>query len=315
MKDILVITGGAGFCGSHLAEHLRSKFHIRLFDALERNSLRFVPELANSSDVEVIKGNILDLAAVQTAVGGARAVIHCAAIAGVSNYYERPVDVLRVNTLGTFNLLDAIIQSGVRQVIQLSTSEIYGPNAEAVTEMAPAMSGPVSEQRWVYAVSKLTCEHATLRFGELHQIAATTVRPFNIYGPRQTGEGAISNFARRLVRGEPLQVYGDGSDVRAWCHVKDLVNAIGLMLDNEAARGKTFNVGNPAARLTTLELAETMVAIYGKGKIERVPRQHTPIRVRTPEIGFARSVLGFEPTIGIREGLEDTIAWFTKEKI
>jgi UDP-glucose 4-epimerase len=315
MKDTLVITGGAGFCGSHLAEHFLSRFHIRLFDAFERDSLRFLPALASSRSVEIIKGNILDAAAVRAAVTGARAVIHCAAIAGVSNYDKRPMDVLRVNILGTFNLLDAIVEAGVRQVIQFSTSEVYGPNADAVTETAPATSGPVSERRWVYAVSKLTGEHATLRFGEFHQIAATTVRPFNIYGPRQTGEGAISNFARQLVRGRPLQVYGDGSDVRAWCHVRDLVRAIDLMLDNEAARGKTFNVGNPVARLTTLELAETMITIYGKGEIERIPQQHTPIGIRTPEIGFARSVLGFEPTVGIREGLEDTIAWFVKEKV
>jgi nucleoside-diphosphate-sugar epimerase len=314
MKDILVITGGAGFCGSHLAQHFLSKFQIKLFDAFERDSLRFFPELACSESVEIIKGNILDAAALRAAITGARAVIHCAAIAGVSNYYKRPIDVLRVNILGTFNLLDALVEAGVPQVIHFSTSEIYGPNAKAVAETAPAISGPVSERRWVYAVSKLSGEHATIRFGEFHQIAATVVRPFNIYGPGQTGEGAINNFARQLVRGVPLEVDGDGSDVRAWCHIKDLVRAIDLMLGNEAARGRTFNIGNPDARLTTLELAETMISIHGQGTIKRVPHRHAPVRLRWPRIDFARSVLGFEPKVGIREGLEDTLAWFMKEK-
>ena len=314
MKDILIITGGAGFCGSHLAEHFLPRFHIRLFDTFERDSLRFVPDLARSDKVEIIKGNILDARAVRAAVMGAYAVIHCAAIAGVSNYDSRPIDVLRVNILGTFNLLDAVVEAGVSQVIYFSTSEIYGPDAEAIAETAPATSGPVSERRWVYGVSKLSGEHATLRFGEVHQIVATTVRPFNIYGPRQTGEGAISNFARQLVQGEPLEIEGDGSDVRAWCHVKDLVRAIDLMVGNEAARGKAFNIGNPEARLTTLQLAEIMISLYGRGEMRQVPRRHVPIRLRSPEIALARSVLGFEPTIGLPEGLADTLEWFRKQR-
>jgi len=168
----------------------------------------------------------------------------------------------------------------------------------------------VSDRRWVYSVSKLAGEHATLRYGEVHGINATTVRPFNIYGPRQTGEGAISNFARCLIADEPLEVHGDGSDVRAWCHVSDLVAAIELMIDKKASYGLSFNVGNPGASLTTLELARAMIAAYGKGEIRNTPRSHSPIPLRTPDIALARSVLGYEPKVGITEGLRDTIAWF-----
>jgi nucleoside-diphosphate-sugar epimerase len=310
MKDILVITGGAGFCGSHIAEHFASRFHIRLFDTFARDSLRFAANLANSPDIEIVKGDVLDQKLLRATVAGATAVIHCAAIAGVSNYYNRPIDTLRVNIFGTFNLLDALVEAGVKRVIHFSTSEIYGPNADSVSETAPPTSGPVTDRRWVYSVSKLAGEHATLRYGEVHGINATTVRPFNIYGPRQTGEGAIGNFARRLIGGESLEVHGDGSDVRAWCHVKDLVAAIELMLDNKAAYGKSFNIGNPNASLTTMELARAMIAAYGKGEIKNTPRLHSPIPLRTPNIGLARSMLGYEPKVGIMEGLKDTIEWF-----
>jgi len=313
MKDILVITGGAGFCGSHLAEHFAQRFRVRLFDTLARDSLRYAPEIVKTADIQIVRGDVLDQRALRDALDGAAAVIHCAAVAGVSNYYNRPVDTLKVNILGTFNLLEAAVDAKVRRVIHFSTSEIYGPVADSVTETTPPTSGPVSEPRWVYAVSKLAGEHATLRYGDVYGIDATTVRPFNVYGPRQTGEGAVSNFARRLVRGEPLEVYGDGSEVRSWCHVSDLVAAIDLMLDREAAFGKSFNIGNPSASLTTFELAQLMIRIYGKGKVKMTPRVHAPISLRTPDIEHARSLLGYEPKVEIAQGLKDTLHWFQKE--
>jgi nucleoside-diphosphate-sugar epimerase len=313
MNRTLVITGGAGFCGSHIAEHFASRFRVRIFDTFSRDSLRFATKLTYTPNVEIIDGNVLDRRRLCSAVTGATAVIHCAAIAGVSNYYKRPVDTLRVNILGTFNLLDALVDAKVKRVIHFSSSEIYGSYADAVVESAPAMSGPVTDRRWVYSVSKLAGEHATLRYGETRGINATVVRPFNIYGPRQTGEGAISNFARRLVCGEPLEVYGDGSEVRAWCHVRDLVAAIELMLGNEASYGRAFNIGNPSATLTTVELARAMIAIYGKGEIAYIARAHTPILRRTPDISLARSSFGFEPKVDITDGLKDTIEWFKRE--
>jgi nucleoside-diphosphate-sugar epimerase len=312
MKDVIVITGGGGFCGIHLAEHLVSRFRIRLFDTFVRNSLQFAPHLTQSSEIEIISGDVLDGRAVRAVIKGAYAIIHCAAIAGVSNYYNRPVDTLRVNIIGTFNTLDAAVDARVRRFIHFSSSEIYGPSANSVAETAAPTSGPVSDRRWVYSVSKLSGEHATLRYGEAYGINTTTVRPFNVYGPLQTGEGAISNFARRLIRGEPIEVYGDGSDIRAWCHVRDLVMAVDLMLDNEAAFGTTFNVGNPAARLTTLDLAHMMVALHGSGEVRQVPQTHSPIRVRTPDIARANALLGFVPKIGLPEGLKNTLDWFEK---
>lgn len=313
-KETLLITGGAGFLGTHLAEHFSSRFHVRLFDNFSRNALKFVPHLFDSSDFEIIKGDILNTEEVEAAVRGSTAVLHCAAIAGVSNYYNRPLDTLRVNIIGTFNLLDAVVAAGVKRVIYFSTSEIYGPNAAEASELMPPTSGPVSDRRWVYGVGKLAGEHLTLRYGEAHGINVTVVRPFNIYGPRQIGEGAISNFSRKLVRGEPLEIQGDGSEVRAWCHIDDLTTAVDLALHNQESFGKTLNIGNPNARLTTLQLARKMIELYGRGEWRIVPHPHVPISVRSPDITLAQSLLGYSPQVDLDHGLTATIDWFRREQ-
>jgi nucleoside-diphosphate-sugar epimerase len=314
MKSKIVITGGAGFIGTHIAEYFSNRFSIVLFDNLLRNSINYAPALTQSAKVKFVKGDIRDKSAVKAVLSGADAVLHLAGIAGVSSYYKQPVETLRVNILGTFNLLDAMLETGVRRMLYLSTSEMYGPQAENANETSsPMVSGPVSERRWVYAVSKLAGEHAVLRYGDEFDLQCTCVRPFNIYGPRQTGEGAISNFARHLVEGKPLQIYGDGNDIRAWCYISDLVYAIDQMLDNDAAYGQSFNIGNPDARCTTTELARKMIEVYEMGEIEYITTSHSPIRIRFPNIDFAQEKLNYHPRIGLAEGLKKTLNWFKEE--
>lgn len=311
MRPKLLITGGCGFIGTHLAERLSERYRLVLFDNLARDSLQYVPALRAVPEVEVVSGDILDRDKVRAVVEGATGVIHLAAIAGVSNYYERPVEVLRVNVQGTFGLLEAMVEAGVKRLIYFSSSEVYGPQAENVVEADSMMvSGPVSEKRWVYAVSKLVSEHAVLRSGETYGLNCTCVRPFNVYGPRQTGEGAISNFARAMVRDEAIQIYGDGAEIRAWCYVTDMVDAVEGMLDNEASFGLSFNIGNPEARCSTQELAEMLVRINGGGRIEKVSRAHSPIPIRYPDTGLAQDRLGFRPSVGLERGLSETLAWF-----
>ncbi|HZV05795.1 MAG TPA: NAD(P)-dependent oxidoreductase [Gemmataceae bacterium] len=310
MANKLLITGGGGFCGSHLAEHFASTWKVRLFDSFLRDSLKYAPGLRSNPNVEVLRGDILDRDAVRNALDGCSTVFHCAAIAGVSSYYEKSVETLRVNILGTFNLLDAMVERDVKRVVYFSTSEIYGPNARNVRETDAPTSGPVSQRRWVYSVSKLSGEHTMLRYGETYGIGVTVIRPFNVYGPRQIGEGAVSNFCRCLTVGKPLEIYGDGGDVRAWCHVQDLTSAMALIVDNPDANGRVFNIGNPDASVTTAELADRLVAINGSGSITKVPSEHSPIRLRSPDISLARSVLSFQPRVGLEEGLRNTLNWF-----
>jgi nucleoside-diphosphate-sugar epimerase len=241
---------------------------------------------------------------------GAEAVVHMAAIAGVSSYYKEATRTLRVNIFGTVNVLEAMLRTGTRKMIDFSTSEVYGPRAENVNEECPHGIGPVSDKRWVYAVSKLASEHFAHRYGEEHGLLCSCVRPFNIYGPRQTGEGAVSNFCRSLLAGEPLTVCGDGDDVRAWCYVGDLVAAIVRILETPAAAGLSFNVGNPSAVVNTRQLADLLIRIHGGGTVARAEMKHTPVRLRSPDIGRARQVLGFEPRVGLEEGLRRTLQWF-----
>jgi nucleoside-diphosphate-sugar epimerase len=310
---LYVITGGAGFIGSHLAERLAGEGRVVLFDNLRRNSLAS-SELARHPNVELVEGDIRDRDAVFDVVRGADAVFHLAAIAGVSSYYEEPETTLRVNIDGTAGVVDAVVAAGVGRLVYLSTSEVHGPNANDVEERSPCAIGPSSERRWVYATSKLAGEHLVLRGGEAHGFAATVLRPFNVYGPRQTGEGAIRNFCLAAVRGEPLVVYGDGSAVRAWCYVDDFVDAALRALEADEAIGQVYNVGNPSARVNTYELAALVAGLAPPCRVEPGSVSRAEVAYRTPAIAKARQLLGFEPRVGLAEGLERTLAW-TRESL
>ena len=309
MKKIL-ITGGGGFIGTHLAENLCRENQVVIYDNLWRNSLLYVPALKQNPYVTIVQGDVLDGEKLEASMEGVDIVIHMAAIAGVSNYYKHPTKTLRVNIFGTVNVLEAMLKTGAKQMIDFSTSEVYGVKAENVDEESPHGIGPVSQQRWVYAVSKLASEHFTLRYGEEFGLKCTNVRPFNIYGPRQTGEGAISNFARALIAGKPITIYGDGMDVRAWCYVSDMVEAVDKILNIPAAAGKAFNIGNTSQPVTTRQLAETAIKVFGKGDIEFAEREHAPIMYRSPDLTRAREILGYEPQMNLEEGLKKTIEWF-----
>ena len=311
----ILLTGGAGFIGTHLAEVLRKKHSIVIYDNFRRDSLQFAPQLKNDTSLEVIKGDILDLESLRSAMEGVDTVIHLAAIAGVSSYYRESSKTLRVNILGTLNVLEAMLPAGTQTMIDFSTSEVYGINADHVTEEHPHGIGPVSQQRWVYATSKLASEHFTLRYGEEHGLRCTCIRPFNIYGPGQTGEGAIRNFAAALLSNKPVTIYGDGADVRAWCYIDDLVTAVISILGNPAASGKAFNIGNPSQAVSTTQLATMMIQVNGHGSICYVPAEHAPIRLRIPDISRAREILGFEPKVSLEEGLKKTLEWYKETTV
>jgi UDP-glucose 4-epimerase len=308
-----VITGGAGFIGSHLAERLVNQGDVVLFDNLRRNSLRFT-DLAGNPAVQFVEGDIRDRPLVARLVKGADAVFHLAAIAGVSSYYAEPEATLRVNIEGTAAVVDAVVAAEIPRLVYLSTSEVYGPDAHDAHEESPCAIGPPSDRRWVYATSKLAGEHLVLRAGESHGFAATVLRPFNVYGPRQTGEGAIRNFCVAAVSGVPLEVYGDGSAVRAWCYVEDFVAAAVKTLTSRPAAGQVFNIGNPDAAVDTNGLANLIASIVPGAKVQPGNVNRVEVAYRTPVVEKARRILAFEPRIGLGEGLRRTIEW-TKSQI
>jgi nucleoside-diphosphate-sugar epimerase len=313
MTNVL-ITGGAGFIGTHLAERLCAdgSYQITLLDNFRRDSLQYAPALKSHSNVKTVTADVENAAEVSEIIKGIDVVVHLAAIAGVSSYYSEPLQTLRTNILGTVNMLECASKADVRMFIHFSTSEVYGPNALWVDETTPHGIGPVADLRWVYATSKLSGENFTLRYAEKYGFDCAVVRPFNIYGPRQVGEGAISNFCRAVAKDQPMLIYGDGSAIRAWCYIDDLVDAVITLIKNPPKEHRVFNIGNPREVETTLGLARRVIAAdhLGKASCEFREGVHSEVRVRIPSIERARSVLSFEPKVTLEAGLKRTLEWF-----
>lgn len=304
------MTGGAGFIGTHLCERLVERNRVTIYDSLLRDALRYT-ELAGRGDLTFVQGDVLDARHLTEAAADADIVIHLAAVAGASVYAKRPLATMRVNLLGTANALEAAREAGVQRFLNFSSSEVYGPVAQDVREQDATTLGPVSDLRWTYSASKLAGEFLALSYGKETGLPVVSARPFNVFGPRQVGEGAISIFITRALKNEPLVVRGDGSQTRAWCYIDDLVAAVMQMLEREDCIGNTFNIGNPAATVSVLDLARLIVELTGSSS-EVVFHDHEfeDIRHRAPNVEKAQSMLGFVPKVSLESGLERTVAWY-----
>ena len=310
-NKIILITGGAGFIGTHLAESLCRDHRLVLLDNGRRDSLSAAPHLRSHPNVRVVVADTMDKAALRPAFEGVDTVLHLAAIAGVNSYYQESLKTLQVNILGTVNVLEEAVRAKVSTLVHFSTSEVFGSHALDVSESDDCGIGPSSDRRWVYATSKLAGEHFTLRYGEQHGFAGVVVRPFNVYGPRQTGEGAISNFLSAAARGEPLTVYNDGTALRSWCYVSDMVDAVkAIVAAPQRAAGQVFNIGNPREVETTLGLARRIVRLFPGAAIQFRKVDRAEVRARVPDISRSREVLGFEPKVDLEDGLRLTKAWY-----
>lgn len=305
------ISGGAGFIGAKIAARILDKAQVVVFDTFSRNSLKD-EGLENHPNLTVIKGDVLDMPALCEAVQGADIVIHAAGIAGVDTVVKNPAHTMQVNMGGTANMLEAAHRSGTCQrFINFSTSEVFGDFTFKTAEHEWTSTGAVGEARWSYAVSKLAGEHLAYAYFHQYKLPTVTVRPFNVYGPGQVGEGAIHVFVTRALQGEPLRIHNDGTQIRAWTYVDDMVDGVMLCLDREVAAGKAYNIGNPRGALTILFLAQMIVNLVDTNvDIEHVPWDFTDIQLRVPNIDKARSELGFEPKVSLEEGLQRTIEWY-----
>jgi UDP-glucose 4-epimerase len=248
---------------------------------------------------------------------GATHVVHCAAIAGVSTVLESPVRTMRVNVIGTYNVLEAALatQATVERLIEFSTSEVFGSYAYKVAESHVTPTGSVGDARWTYAVSKLAGEHMAHAYHEELGLPAVSVRPFNIYGPGQIGGGAIRAFIEAALAGEDLTIHGDGSQIRAWCYVDDMVEALLLALERSEAVGHSFNVGNSRSTVTIYDLALRVKRLTGcPGNVVFRPLHYTDVELRIPNVEKARELLGFEAKVELDEGLERTVAWYRSRR-
>lgn len=307
----IVITGGAGFIGSSLAARLADHNRVVLFDNLHRDAV-IGTALLDHPNVELVRGDVLDPAAVRAVVEPADVVVHMASIAGVDTVMRNPVLTMRVALLGTMHALEAALAGGrCRRFIDFSTSEVFGRYAYKVTEGDATSLGAVGEARWTYAVSKLATEHLALSYHKQSDLPTVSVRPFNIYGPRQVGEGAVHHFITRALRGEPLYIHGDGSQIRSWCYIDDIVDGVVATLTREEALGHAFNIGNPRSTLTIYNLAQQIAQLVGgKSELRFQPMDRADVDLRIPDIDKARRLLGYDPKVDLVDGLERTIAWY-----
>ncbi|MEW5819938.1 MAG: NAD-dependent epimerase/dehydratase family protein [Cyanobacteriota bacterium] len=307
----IFLTGGAGFIGTKVIEKLVDDNKIIVYDNLSRDSLGKT-DLLHHKNIELIKGDILNLNHLSESIKDSNIIIHLAAIAGVDTVLRSPVKTMTVNVIGTYNVLESASKLiNMDRLMEFSTSEVFGTYAFKVDEKSSTSQGSVGEARWTYSVSKLTGEHFAHAYFKEKGMPTVGVRPFNIYGPGQVGEGAIHHFVKKAILEEDLVVHGDGSQIRAWCYVDDIVDGILLALENPDAVGQSFNIGNPTSTVTVFDLAERIVRLSkSRSKIIFKPITYTDIEIRIPNIDKAKLILGYEPKVHLDEGILKTIEWY-----
>ena len=308
----IFITGGAGFIATTLSRTLVEENEVVALDNLHRDALS-ATDLADHPNFHFHQADVLDADAVDELSAGATHIVHCAAIAGVDTVLESPVRTMRVNLIGTYNVLEAAVKTKdtLERLIDFSTSEVFGTHAFNVKEGHVSTIGSVGEARWTYAVSKLAGEHLAHAYHDELGIPTVTVRPFNVYGPGQIGGGAIRAFIEAALGGENLTVRGDGAQIRAWCFVDDMVECVRLCLEHPNAVGQSYNVGNPRSAVTIFDLAQRIKRLTGcSGEITFAPLEYVDVELRIPNVEKAREDIGFDAKVELDDGLERTIAWY-----
>jgi dTDP-glucose 4,6-dehydratase len=307
----ILITGGAGFLGSHLCDRFLAEGHtVIAMDNLITGNTANIEHLAGQDNFLFVKHDVTNYIYIE---GPLDAVLHFASPASPIDYLELPIPTLKVGALGTHKALGLAKAKGARFLLA-STSEVYGdPLVHPQTEDYWGNVNPIGP-RGVYDEAKRFAEALTMAYHRYHQVDTRIVRIFNTYGPRMRLEDGrvVPNFIAQALRAEPLTVYGDGSQTRSFCYVSDLVEGIyRLLLSNEV---EPVNIGNPM-EMSILDFAKTIVALTGSAS-EIVFIHPTDMRiqddpkVRQPDIGKARRILNWEPKVSLHDGLKETIAYF-----
>jgi UDP-glucose 4-epimerase len=309
----IFITGGAGFIANTLISKLIDGNKITAYDNFHRDTLTN-SVYSNHPNLSIIKGDVLDPDLLNKSMKGADIVVHAAGIAGIDTVIIDPIKTMKVNMIGTANALEAAYLNRVKdRFVDFSTSEIFGSMAYKSSENTNTVAGSAGEARWVYAVSKLAGEHLAHAYFRQHKLPTVTVRPFNVYGPGQTGEGAMQIFIKRALKNEDIFINGDGSQIRAWCYVDDFVDCILRCLEDPKAIGESFNIGNARAVITTLGLAQTVCRVLGsQSKILFREQLSADIELRIPSVEKTDKVLGFKAKVDLDEGILKTAEYFKK---
>jgi UDP-glucose 4-epimerase len=313
-----LVTGGAGFIGSHLTELLLSEgWEVYVLDDLSTGSIRNVEHLMDRSDFHLVVDSVLKPAVVNELVHKCDVVYHLAAAVGVRLIVEQPVHTLVTNLEGTEIVLDHCSRFGKR-VLVASTSEVYGDHREerALSENDRRIYGPTTQRRWSYADSKAIDEFLALAYHQERGLDCVIVRLFNTVGPRQSGQYGmvIPRFVRAALANEPLEIHGDGKQTRCFCHVQDTIRALVTLMSRPESAGEIFNVGSQH-RVSILELADRVrEATESSSELVHVPYDQVygqgieDMIHRMPSIEKVHAAVRWTPVLGLDDILADVIA-------
>ena len=314
-----LITGGAGFIGSHLAEKLISRGdQVVIFDNFSTGSAKNLSGIKEKIKFE--EGDILDKAVIDKLVADSDYVVHLAAALGVFNIVNKPLESLKTNLQGSEIVLEACDKYR-KPVLVASTSEIYGKNDKVpLHEEDDRIIGHPLKSRWSYSEAKAVDESLAYFYYLENKLPIRIVRFFNTVGPRQVGHYGmvVPRFVCAALKNEPLSVYGSGDQIRCFCHVTDAVRGLLLVMDSDKAVGEVFNVGNNQ-QISIMELAKTVIEITGsKSNIEKIayekayPAGFEDMQRRVPDISKIKQVLGWAPEINLDQIIKDIAAFNTK---
>ena len=312
-----LVTGGAGYIGSHLVDRLVHLNHeVTVIDDLSTGNLTNLQ--AVHSDIRFVEATILDADIVDTLVADADVVFHLAAAVGVGHIIEQPLRSLVINTKGAENVIAACVKHD-RKLLFASTSEIYGKTAKMpMSEDDDRVLGSTTVARWGYSTAKAIDEHLALAHAQ-HGLRMSIVRYFNSYGPRLDPRGygsVVANLLRQAIDNEPLTVHGDGSQTRCFTYVDDTVEGTLRAALDLRGEGKIFNVGNDH-ETSIIDLATTIIAMTGSSSAvqhvsyeQRFGKGFEDTKRRIPDVQRARAVLDFNAGVSLQDGLQRTLAWW-----
>ena len=310
----MLVTGGAGFIGSHLVDRLLNEgFEVTVIDNLDTGRLENIAHHQDREEFHFIKGDIRDFDLVKETMKDIDAVFHEAALASVTLSVENPILTNDINVTGTLNLLKASSDLHVKRFIYASSAAIYGDTQppQKTEDMTPNPTSP-------YGVSKLAAENYVKLFHKVYGLDTVSLRYFNVYGPRQRFDiqsaygGAITIFTNRLLKNMPPIIYGDGEQTRDFVYIQDVVEANMLALNTKNAAGEAFNIGT-GTNVSVNQVANTLNEIMNRKNLKTIHADPRPTDIRHgyADITKAKKILGFHPKISLKEGLTKLVKWYS----
>lgn len=303
----ILVTGGAGFIGLHLVERLLTEWHqVVVVDKLYKGEAKLLYDMYNCT---CYIGDICDRDFLQNIVDleTPDVIIHLAAMTGVRDSFKYPNKYMKTNVEGTLNILECMKNSGIKKIIFASSSSVYGDNKEELFSEDTGNLQPISP----YACSKLCGENLIYTYSKAYNIQAVCLRFFTVYGPRQRKDLAIRKFAEAIIKGEPIEIYGDGTSSRDYTYISDVIEGIILAIKYDKTLYEIFNIGGGTS--TSLnDMVATVAEEVGKKAIgHKSPMQKGDVYRTAADISKAKELLGYEPKVPFKEGIKEFISWLS----